>query len=208
MRVRAGSTIVTALACALGAMLAVVPGGAALAARPAPCGPRSVAVLGDGYGRLVRTGPPSGLTYTLCRAGKRPLKVSEFDRDAGGGGRSFRMAGRYLAWDFILCDKEHCGGYVDLLDMASGKPTAIYGPGLGYNGNISPARGLVVTARGSIAWMRVPATAVGVSVYLRPAGGVATVVDAGPSVDDSSLGVAADRVYSVSGGQPRSVVVP
>lgn len=133
---------------AMGAGLAAAPSAPAL--RASRCDQKARTVTANGHARVtISRGVNGGRGYFLCRAGARPIWLGDYDGEAGGGVTSPRLAGRWLAWDAVICSKAGpCSGGVRLLNVQTGRRRGLSGPVPFEPGDqISHVSALVVTAR-------------------------------------------------------------
>lgn len=184
----------------------------AQARRASRCDQKATTVTANGYARVTKSrGIGGGSGYFLCRDNARTIWLGDYDSEAGGGVTSPRLAGRWLAWDAVLCSKEGpCSGGVRLLNVRTGRRRGLSGPVPFAPGDqISHVSALVVTARGSVAWtrrQRLPAT--GYDVTARPANAAAVLLEGADTVDPGSLAAAGGRVYWTSDQTPHSARLP
>ncbi|ADB49612.1 hypothetical protein Cwoe_1181 [Conexibacter woesei DSM 14684] len=197
---------------------AVLTSGAAHATtRPssAPtCHARGVTLLANERVRVYRGRILQGArTYYYCdQRTRRTRTLGEYVYDSGGGIRRIALAGRYIAYDYLVCTHGGCSASTRLLDARTrrlrrfeAKPDPVT-PQIGLNS----AASLVVTPAGSVAWIRSRPTdgATRINdVFVAPHGEQARLLDSGPKVEADSLAFGGGILYWTNDAAPRSAAV-
>lgn len=150
--------------------------------------------------------------YCVARSG-RDRKLGEYVPDSGGGVRLIVLAGRFVAYDYLLCTPGACSGSTKVLDIRTSRARRFTAqsdsesPALGLNA----ASSLIVTAAGSVAWIRArPApngSAIVNDVFTAAPGGPARVLESGEAIDGDSLAAGGTRLYWTSSGVARSAPI-
>ena len=175
---------------------------AAIHRRPVgDCKTVGTTIAANGAVRVYRRGGRTEYVAYACltRTG-RTRRLGQFDSD--GGPRAFALAGRFVAYDHLICTHFECRGGLRVLDVRSGAIRRIpLAAGRGH------ATAVEVTESGAVAWIRTFSapdnSAVFAEVRKHDADGE-TVLDSGPGIDRNSLARSGAAVYWTHDGSPRS----
>jgi hypothetical protein len=113
--------------------------------------------------------------------------------DTGGGPESFKLAGRFVAFDVPICQHNDCSGRLHLVDLRSARTrkSAAFGQGA------LPATSVVVNASGAAAWIR----PINGNYEVRELGSAGErLLDSGGDVGPHSLAASSGTVYWKRGG--------
>jgi hypothetical protein len=192
-RIGAAAALIALAAAALASVSAVAAGGTS---RPR-CQPRGKVVAASAVAILWRRGSADAhRTYVCVWHTGRTRSLGSYDSVAFGT-YSFRLAGRYLAYDDLLCDHATCDGVILVEDLARGRIVRrIAAPADG-----GLVAGLVLRPSGSLGWSRFVANGAEIRTY--DASGEHTL-DSIPEADASSLALAHSTLYWTHDGNARS----
>ena len=188
--------------------------GQAVAARrshtPAACTSKGTTILANESVRVFRGRVlEGGFSYYYCtpRTGKR-YTLGSYVPDTGGGIRQVELAGRYVAYDYLLCSHAHCSGHVGLLDTRTRRLRTFEAEAVPSELGPAAARSLVVTAAGSVAWIRARSETPDYEVFAASPGRRAQLLDRGPAIKSDSLAAGGGTLYWTNDAAPRAAAIP
>lgn len=176
---------------------------------PAACKARGTTILANDLIRIFRGRVlEGGFSYYYCnpRTGTRDT-LGSYVPDTGGGIRLVELAGRYIAYDYLLCAHGHCTGRVGLLDTRTQRLRTFEAEAVPSELGPAAARSLVVTAAGSVAWIRARSETPNYEVFAVPPGRRAQLLDRGPAIDPDSLAAGGGTLYWTDEATPRSAAI-
>lgn len=209
-RVRIGAVAMTAIVATLVA-LATSGREPAGAATRQDCRTRGTTITANASVRVFYTA--RGIAgewkrYYACWVARRMTRfIGDQDGWEGGIESKLALAGHTVAYEEIYCDRDTgCDGEVRTFDVRdSGRDTGHRR--IARLDPMYPASDLVLTPRGTVAWIR-PGSGTHDVVVVGPGRPVLTTLDAGPGVEPGSLAIAGRRVYWTNSGSPRSAELP
>ena len=131
-----------------------------------------------------------------CYRGGRIRFLGDYNVTRDCGARAFRLAGRFTAFDNTYCDRGEDPGYVNVVDLRSGRSRASLG------GLRSPVKDLELRSNGSVAWIRL-GNPPNLEVRKLDSTGEA-VLDSSRDIAPRSLALSGGRVYWTKNGVPYS----
>jgi hypothetical protein len=149
--------------------------------------------------RILRRPPRFDSVFYACFRGSNRLR--RLGTDDGVGNATFAISGRFVAYDKLSCNSQACAGGVRVLDVRTGRDR-LAEPVLSSAYELSD---ILVTSRGSAAWIRRPHPDT-MEVRRLDATGEA-VLDAGPDIVQDSLAASGSTLYWTNAGAPRSAPI-
>lgn len=200
-RLQRGWLVLVAVGAGAAATLAIAGAPAESSRRPPRCFTDGATILANDVARIYRRGSRTSFVAYGCyyRSG-RAVRLSEFDEQISGF-RSPRLAGRFLAANEYLCNKNDCADAVGVVDLRSRRNVR----GIRPSTRVATTD-LEVTRGGSLAVIQQMGTGTGGRSYEVKAlvGSGETVLDSGTDIDPESLALSGSRAYWFKGGQARS----
>jgi hypothetical protein len=138
--------------------------------------------------------------YGCDRRSRRISRLGTYDAVNGTGPRSFRLSGRFAAWDRLVCIKlDECHAQVGVADLRTGRKRSSTRTVEGA----TEATDLEVTKAGHVAWIRRVGDTPTLEIRTLDSNGE-TAIDSGSDIDNDSLAVSGNTLYWLRGGAPRS----
>ncbi len=164
------------------------------------CTRTGTTIAANSRAEVVRDGSYDYTAYGCHRRPRRLTRIGRFDGFDATGPRSFRLAGRFVAWDYLRCSKTvDCQARIGVADLRTGNKR---GTNLTSHGG-SPASDLEVTPTGAAAWIRAIGESSTLEVRKFDAAGE-SLLDAGTDIVRDSLAVSGLTVYWTRADQPKS----
>jgi hypothetical protein len=207
------------LASLVPACLACAPAAVASITKTTCRTPVGTTVTANSLVRVFRIrGADIAHTYACYGRTHRPLALGdELDPEEGTTVRRVALAGRYVAAAVQSSNNDAPLSWAVLLYDVRGRTLTAVNGGLLTASNFTAKdrgiTGLVVSAKGSAAWIVAPPAASGASAAVMVATpntvhGQATVVAEVPTIDLASLATDGRRVYWTEAGQPHVEALP
>ena len=164
------------------------------------CTRSGTTVAANSRAEVVRDGRSDYTAYGCHRRPRRLTRIGRYDIFDATGPRSFRLSGRFVAWDYLACNKTvDCQARVGVADLRTGKKR---GTNLTSFGALA-ATDREVTPTGAAAWIRAAGASTTLEVRKFDAAGE-SLLDSGTDIEPDSLAVSGSTVYWTRAGQPKS----
>jgi hypothetical protein len=205
IRARNASTALATFAAFAAAAIAIsAPAAAGAASRRAHavarCKSLGSGIVATDRVRVYRRGGRTDYTTYACdlRTG-RTTRLGGFTQGSGFGTYAFAIAGAFVGFDDLDCERDFCQDQVRVVDVRSGRERAT--PLVETDEFVD---GLVVTTTGAVAWMR---PAGGIREVREFDGGGVALLDSGPGIDATSHALGGSTHYWIDSGTAKTATL-